>query len=134
MTKEYYFKTEDLLIWRPTGNIKIEVIQDFIKFLEEYVASNNSDFKRFIDLSLIEDISVNYEELYGIAADRRDHANKKFENIVNLAFYVNNALSFGMARMYENLLDSSAYNLGIFYSLKEVADFLNVEISLLSEE
>ena len=85
-------------------------------------------------MSLIEDISVNYEELYGIAADRRDHANKKFENIVNLAFYVNNALSFGMARMYENLLDSSAYNLGIFYSLKEVADFLNVEISLLSEE
>ncbi len=106
MTKEYYFKTEDLLIWRPTGNIKIEVIQDFIKFLEEYVASNNSDFKRFIDLSLIESISVNYEELYGIAADRRDHANKKFENIVNLAFYVNNALSFGMARMYENLLDT----------------------------
>jgi len=133
MAKEYFFKTDNLLIWRPTGQIQIEKIQDFVKFLEESFTMNNPDFMRFIDLSHIEGISVNYEELYGIAADRRDYANKKFEDIVKLAFYVTNALSFGMARMYENMLDSEAFTIGIYYSLKEVADFLDVDISLLSD-
>ena len=133
MSSEYFFKTDNLLIWRPTGSIHIEKIQEFIKFLEGQMAVKNVNFMRFIDLSLIEGISVNYEELYSIAADRRDHAIKKFESIVKLAFHVTNALSFGMARMYENMLDSESYEIGIFYSLKEVSEFLEVDISLLSD-
>jgi hypothetical protein len=133
MKKNFFFKTDDLLIWRPTGVIKIEVVQEFIKFLEDVIVTRDPYFIRFIDLSSVEGISVNYEELYGIAADRRDQASKKFSNVIKLAFYVTNALSFGMARMYENLLDSTAYDIGIFYSLKEAADFLEVDISLLSD-
>ena len=133
MANEYFFKTDNLLIWRPTGTIYIEQIQAFVKFVEDYLATHSSDFMRFIDLSLIEGISVNYEELYSIAANRRDHANKKFEGVVKLAFYVINALSFGMARMYENLLDSAAFDIRIYYSIKEVSDFLGVDASLLSD-
>ena len=133
MANEYFFKTDNLLIWRPTGTIQISQIQAFVKFVEDYVAAHGSDFIRFIDLSFIEGISVNYEELYSVAAGRRDHANKKFENVVKLAFYVTTALSFGMARMYENLLDSAAFDIRIYYTIKEVSKFLGVDASLLSD-
>jgi hypothetical protein len=63
MTKEYFFKTENLLIWRPTGCIQVEQILNFVNFIEDYIATHSSDFMRFIDLSIIEGISVNYEEL-----------------------------------------------------------------------
>jgi len=133
MANEYFFRTENLLIWRPTGTIHVEQVQQFVKYIEDYIATHNSDFMRFIDLSLIKGISVNYEELYSIAAERRYHASKEVGGVVKMAFYVTNALSFGMARMYENLLDSTAYDIRIYYSIKEVSEFLNIDTSLLSE-
>lgn len=134
MSKEYFFKTENLLIWRPAGALKIDNIQEFIEFLEEQLKVRDQNFARFIDLSRVETISVNHDELYGIATERRDYAETEVVETIKMAFYVTNSLSFGMARMYENLLDSRAYDIGIFYSLQQIADFLNVNIALLSED
>ena len=133
MTKEYYFKTKDLLIWRPTGNIDINKINDFVKFLEISIQEGHEDFMRFIDLSKIESISVNHEELYSVASGRRQFAAGRMDTMIKLAFYVTNTLSYGMARMYENMLDNSPFDIRIYYTLNEVATFLGVNKSLLIE-
>ncbi|MCK4559164.1 MAG: hypothetical protein KAV45_05220 [Calditrichia bacterium] len=86
---------------------------------------------RFIDLTHAKNISVNSDDLYNIASLRRKYAAKALREKVKVAFFVNNPFTFGMARMYENILDSTSYDIHIYYSLEEVAEFLDVDISLL---
>ena len=133
MGREYFFKTENLVIWRPVGILDRKKIIDFITFLNEKSLERDDEFARFIDLSKISDVTVEYEELYEIASHRKQLAEKKFAYKVKIGFYVTDALSFGMARMYENLLDSMHYEIGIFYSCEEVAEFLQVDVAYLSE-
>jgi len=133
MSKEYFFKTQELLIWRPSGNLDINKISDFVKFLENNILEGKEDFMRFIDLSKIESISVNHEELYGIASGRRQFTSEHQGTTIKLAFFVTNALSYGMARMYENMLDNSPFDIRIYYTINEVANFLGVGHSLLIE-
>jgi hypothetical protein len=132
MKEEYFFKTEDLMIWRPTGTMDLRKIIEFVNFLEDRIKAGKHNFKRFIDLSNIKDISVNHEDLYSVASGRRQFSAEKIESNVKLAFFVTNALSFGMARMYENMLDGAQFDIHIYYTLDEVASFLEVDPLLLA--
>ena len=69
--------------------------------------------------------------MYWIAKQRNEYADKSLTRMVKMAFYVKDSLSFGMARMYENLMQSTKFDIMIFYSLQEVAAFLQTDISLL---
>ena len=133
MDKEYFFRTDNLVIWRPKAILDQTKIIDFINFLDEQSSKKDSDFLRFIDLSKISDVTAKYEELYEIASQRKQLAEKNFDLKVKMGFYVTDTLSFGMARMYENLLDSQHYEISINYSLEKVADFLQVDVTLLME-
>lgn len=133
MENEYFFKTENLVIWRPVGILDRKKIIDFITFLDEQSLKIGSKFVRFIDLSKISDVTAEYEALHEIASHRKQLAEEKYDYKVKIGFYVTDALSFGMARMYENLLDSMHYDIGIFYSLEDVAEFLQVDTAFLSE-
>ncbi len=133
MEKEFFFKTDNLIIWRPVGILDYKKIMAFIDFLNEQSEERDSHYLRFIDLSKISNVTVASEELYGIASHRKQFAEKKFDYKVKMGFYVTDTLSFGMARMYENLLDSMQYDISIYYSLEEVAEFLQVDVTLLKE-
>lgn len=129
--KEFYFKTDDLVIWRPHNSIDLEKIQAFVNFLNQQNPVRGSQFMRFIDLTHAKNISVDSDDLYNIASLRRKYAARALREKVKVAFFVNNSFTFGMARMYENILDSTSYDIHIYYSLEEVAEFLDVDISLL---
>ena len=129
--KEFYFKTDDLVIWRPHNSIDLEKIQTFVNFLDQQNPVRSSQFMRFIDLTHTKKISVNSDDLYSIASLRRKYAARALREKVKVAFFVNNSFTFGMARMYENILDSTSYDIHIYYSLEEIAEFLDVDISLL---
>lgn len=129
--KEFFFKTEDLVIWRPTGNLTSSKIKEFIDFLNEHNSIRDPHFHRYIDLSQIKTISVNFDELSGWASFRKSFTEGLLKRKVKMAFLVTNTLSFGMARMYENLLDSKFYDIGIFYTIGENADFLDCDHKLL---
>ena len=129
--KEYFFLKDDLLVWRPLGVMDTNKIYEFMEFLNEQTSKKNYHFNRLIDLSHITSILVNYDDLYWIAKQRNEYADKSLTRMVKMAFYVKDSLSFGMARMYENLMQSTKFEIMIFYSLQEVAAFLQTDISLL---
>lgn len=133
MEKEYFFKTDHLVIWRPVGAIDVDKIREFIVFLNQQSSKSDLQFDRFIDLSKINGISVNYEELSGIADQRSEYASKHLGKKVKMAMFVTHPLSFGMARMYENLLDNAKFEINIYYSIEEASKFLDVDLSLLKE-
>ena len=131
MEKEYLFKTDQLVIWRPLGILTTNKITEFITFLNVSSEQRDPHFNRFIDLTQIAGISVTYQDLHPIASQRKNYHNIHIKRRVKMAFLVNNPLAYGMARMYQTLSDDPYFNVNIYEDIEEVAAFLHVDIALI---
>jgi hypothetical protein len=131
MDKEYFFKTEKLAIWRPTGMLDTAKIKEFIGFIDDNSEQRDPHFSRFIDLSQISGISVNYEDVVPIVQQRKSYSSTHIKRKVKMAFLVNNPISFGMARMYQMLYDDPHFEINIYENREQVAQFLELDISLI---
>lgn len=132
MDKEFFFKTDQLVIWRPTGVLDTNKIYHFIDYLNTTIKEREPHFSRFIDLSQISGISVKYNELSPIAEQRKKYYSSHLTQKTKMTFYVTNPLSLGMARMYQTLGDDVNLETTIYNDLNECARFLEVDISILS--
>lgn len=132
MGKEYFFATDQLVVWRPTGLMNTKKILEFITFLNSSSKQRHPHFSRFIDLTQISGISVNYKDLYPIAEQRKAYYSVHIKQTIKMAFLVNNPISYGMARMYQMLTSNPQLDVNIFKELEEVSNFLKVDISLIS--
>ena len=131
--KEYFFKSDHLVIWRPKGILDAAKIHEFIHFINESSKTRDPHFHRFFDLTKIAGISVKYDELHPIAKVRKVYYDTKLEHRVKMAFLVNNPISYGMARMYQGISDVKNVEFKIFESLEEVSEYLEVNVSMLVE-
>lgn len=131
MNKEYFMKTDNLAVWRPKGVLSTKKILEFITFLNEQCKQQDPHFNRFIDLSHISGVSVNYDDLYHIAEQRKIYYAANIKQTVKMAFLAKNPFSYGMARMYIVLSTHPLLKVNISKNMKEVSDFLEIDISLL---
>ena len=131
METEYFFKTENLVIWQPKSVLDSSKIINFINFLDENSRKRDPHFNRFIDLTKISGISVNYQNLLPIAQARRTYYDSNLTRKVKMGFLVDNPLAFGMARMYQSLSDDKHMDVTISENPEELVDFLNVDRSEL---
>ena len=131
MDKEYFFQSDQLTIWRPTGMLGTDKIYEFIRFLNESSERKTPYFNRFIDLSQISGISIAYQDLHPIAQQRKEYYSANIKQIVKMAILVNNPLSYGMARMYQMLSDEPHFEVNICENREEAAQFLEVDISVI---
>ncbi|MBN2423764.1 MAG: hypothetical protein JXR46_13200 [Calditrichaceae bacterium] len=131
MDDKCFFRTDKLVIWRPEGSMTLEKIEKFIEFLNTNSGKRDPHFDRFVDLSCITEIAVSYEQLSTIAFTRKTYSQQKLDKKIRMVFYVNNSISYGMTRMYQNLFDDKYYDIKIFKNLCEAAAFLEVDASLL---
>lgn len=104
-------------------------VADFIKYLDENSKTRDPHFIRFVDLTKISGISVNYQNLLPIAQARQKYYVNNFTRTVKMGFLVNNPLAFGMARMYQSLGDDKHMEVTISENPDEVSDFLEVDRS-----
>jgi len=132
MDKEYFFKTDQLVIWRPSGILDTVKIHEFISFVNECSKQGDPHFCRFIDLTQISGISVSYQDLYPIAKQRIEYYDTTLKKKVRMAILVNNPLSYGMARMYEMLSENPYIDVNIYENADEAARFLEVDKSIIS--
>ncbi len=132
MNKEYYMKTDKLAVWQPKGVLDTKKILEFVTFLNEQSQQHDPHFNRFVDLCHISGVSVRYEDLYPIAEQRKIYYNSNVKQKVKMAFLVNNPFTYGMARMYMILTSNPLLKVNILKKMEEVANFLEVDISLLN--
>jgi hypothetical protein len=130
--KEYFLKTEELVVWRPTGILTPEKIHGFVKFLNELSQQRDPHFSRFIDLSQISGISVKYNDLSPIAKQRSEFYKTNIKQKVKMAFFTKDPLTFGMARMYQMLTDDPNIQVLISENLEEISNFFEVDISVIT--
>ena len=132
MDKEYFFVTDQLVIWRPTGTLISENILEFISFLNKYSEKNDPHFNRLIDLTHLSGISVQYKDLYPIAEQRKEYFNVELKQKVKMVFLVNNPVTYGMARMYQMLTNNPHLVANICKTIEEAAQFLDLDVSVIS--
>lgn len=131
MDKEYFFKTDQLAIWRPLGILNTQKIYEFINFINEISKHKDPHFSRFIDLTQISGISVNYQDLQPIADERKKYYNTYLNKKVKMVFLVNNPLAYGMARMYQMLNNEPHIGINICETAQKASELLEVDVAVI---
>jgi hypothetical protein len=121
-----------LAIWQPKGTLEDTLLDQIIQFVESEEGSLDGPFNRFTDLSALYEIRLKIGHVFEIAAHRRDML--AGHEPVKSAIYANTTVGFGIARMYEHLLEGSPINVRPFRELIAAADWLGVPVEILREK
>jgi hypothetical protein len=127
-----YHEQWRLVTWRPLGTLDDDLLDRIVQFMESEERSIAGPFDRFADLSALDNIRLKIGHLFELTAHRREM--RAGHEPVKSAIYANTVVGFGMARMYEHLLDGSAIHVRPFRELPSAADWLRVPLEILQPE
>jgi hypothetical protein len=121
----YMIEREALIVGRPRGVLDATEALQIVEFVEVKEKEMESGFDRFIDLTQLESIKLSAAEVAALA-DRRRTFNPN-DIRVKSAFMATHPLSYGIARMYEQMLNSDRIEVQVFSELEEAAAWLLVK-------
>jgi hypothetical protein len=124
-----YHSRERLLTWSPRGNFDDALADEVIAMLELDENFENVPFHRFTDLSLLKDIHLKIGHVFEIAKLRRTVGEP-----VRSAFFGDTTVGFGIARMYESLMEGAVIHVRAFRERAAAAEWLDVPAPLLQPE
>ena len=125
----YMLQSDALLVARPTGTLGARMAEEIIGLIEIKEVMVETGFNRFCDLTDLKGIRLSSIEVYKIAERRCAHNPNDIR--VKSAFLATDPLSFGIARMYQQLLHSPRIEVRVWGDLQSAADWLGVEIEKL---
>ena len=125
----HYHSKERLLAWHPRGSFDDALADKVISMLEVDETFENVPFHRYTDLSLLTDIRLKIGHVFEIAEHRR-----MVGEPVQSAFFGDTAVAFGMARMYETLMEGAVIHVRAFRDRDAAAEWLDVPVQLLQPE
>jgi hypothetical protein len=125
----YVIDTDALMVGRPNGILDAQAAERIIDFVEIKEEQLEAGFNRFCDLTRLDGIVLSTEDLGKLAA-RRSAFNPN-EMHVKSAFLATNPLAFGIARMYQLLLESPRIEVRVFKDLEGAAEWLAVKPYIL---
>lgn len=125
----YMIKSEALMVGRPTGILGARTAEKIIDLLEIQEEEIETGFNRFCDLTRLKGIRLSSVEVYKLAERRRIYNPNDIH--VKSAFLATDPLSFGIARMYEQLLHSPRIQVRVWGDLKAAAEWLGVKMGKL---
>ena len=121
-----YHSKERLLTWRPLGTFDDALADEVIALLELDETFENVPFHRYTDLSLLRDIRLKIGHVFEIVEHRR-----MVGEPVRSAFFGDTVVGFGVARMYETLMEGAAIHVRAFRDRAATAEWLGVPVQLL---
>jgi hypothetical protein len=116
-----------LSIWRPKGILTLkEIIQELEGFVE--LEMTKPPFDRFANLSEADFSQIKYADIRQIYLLRK----AVYTGLpVKSVFYVKTDLQFGIARIYQTLMEETPIRVEIFKNIAECAQYLNVPIEII---
>ncbi len=130
MLNVYSIPRASLLVARPLGIFDLKNAEALIDFLEVKEEVTESGFNRFTDLSRLKGIQLATFDVVQLAARRR--AFNPNDIRVKSAFLAADPLAFGIARMYEHVLNSPRIEVKTWWDLQSAANWLGVQADLLT--
>ena len=124
--RTWYSPPHKLLVWFPIGIFNEVFADQVFDYVEMEERIQDAPFNRFVDLSGLFDLRVDLN--YVVKAARR---RRRAKQPVKTAIYADTQLAFGIARMYEQLMDGGMIEVRAFNAVGPVAEWLEVPSELL---
>lgn len=118
-----------LVTWHLRGVLDDALADRIVEFMESEERIVRKPFHRFTDLSGLDRINIELEHVFKIARRRRkSYPGPK----VRSAFYAERLISITIARMYQELMQDSAIEVGVFHDRAAAAEWLGVPMEVLN--
>ena len=124
--RTWYYPKFRLLGWYPRGVLNEAFADQVIEFIEMEERIQNAPFDRYTDLSGLTYIRFRIGHLIQTARRRR-----KARQPVKSALFADMPLSYGIAQMYETLMDEGMIEVRAFKKRPTAADWLEVPVRAL---
>ena len=118
------------MVGRVSGVLDAWTVEQVVEFMEIEELENTSGFHRYCDLSALEGIHLSTNDILRLAERRREFNPNSIP--VKSAFYATDPLSFGIARMYEQILNSPRIEVRVWSNREAAAIWLGVQVDALS--
>ncbi len=129
MLNVYSIPRAALVVARPVGIFDRKSAEELVNFVEIKEELTETGFNRFTDLTRLKAIQLTTDDVVQLAARRR--AFNPNDIRVKSAFLATDPLAFGIARIYELLLNSPRIEVRTWWDRESAANWLNVHADLL---
>lgn len=123
-----HYPAHRLVAWQPHGTLDDAMLDQIAEWLVA-VEPKSAAFKRFIDLSRLNAVSVRTRHLFDFARQRAERF--AVGEPVRSALFSGDWVGFGIARLYESLMDNTPIKVRAFRDLAEAAEWLRIPIEVL---
>ena len=118
------------MVWKPHGILDQALVNEIVAFLEAAEERVQKPFNRFVDLSALEAVDLNFNFVFHIALHRR----LAFEAHppAKTAFYVTSPATTHYVKLHAMLTDHSPLHVSLFTERAAAAEWLGVPVETLS--
>jgi hypothetical protein len=124
-------KDLSLILWKPRGVLDQSAVNEMVEFIETVEKRNGQPLNRFVDLSALDAVDLNFEFVFHVALGRRLSAAPK--PAVKSAFYVTSPTTTHYTKLHAMLTDHSPLHAALFTDRDAAAKWLGVPLEVLSE-
>jgi hypothetical protein len=124
-------KDLSLILWKPRGVLDQATVNEMVEFIETVEKRNGQPLNRFVDLSALDAVDLNFDFVFHVALGRRLSAAPK--PAVKSAFYVTSPGTTHYAKLHAVLTDYSPIHVALFTDRAAAAKWLGVPLEALSE-
>jgi hypothetical protein len=123
-----YYATHRLVAWQPHGtldDLMLDEIAEWLLIIEKVALP----FKRFVDFSQLTQVAVRTRHVFEFAQRRA----KQFAGVkpVRTALFCDEWVGFGIACLYESLMENTPIQARAFRDLAKAAQWLDVPVEVL---
>jgi hypothetical protein len=124
-----YYPAYELVAWQPHGtldDIMLDEIAEWLVVIEKVARS----FKRFVDFSRVTTVAVRTHHVFEFARKRTG----QFAGVapVRTALFSDDWVSFGIACIYESLMEDTPIEARAFRDRRWAAEWLSVPVDVLT--
>ena len=123
-------KDLSLMLWKPKGILDETIVNEIIAFVETAEKRTMKPFNRFMDLSALDMVDLNFKFVFRVALGRRLSAMAK--PAVKSAFYVTSPATAHYAKLHSMLTDYSPLDVSLFTDHAAAAKWLDVPAEALT--
>ena len=124
-----YYHDHRLLVWQPHGTLDDVMLDEIAEWLVHFEIVS-LPFKRFVDFSQLTTVAVCTRHVFEFARKRAE----EFTGIepVRTALFSDDLVVFGIASIYESLMENTLIEARAFRDLTGAADWLGIPVDVLT--
>jgi hypothetical protein len=124
-----YYPAHRLMAWQPQGTLDDLMLDQIAEWLV-HIEKVSLPFKRFVDFSQLTTVAVRTRHVFKVARKRAE----QFTGVepVRTALFCDDWVGFGIARLYESLMENTLIEARAFRDLAKAAEWLAIPVDVLT--